>query len=296
MRRCGAMVRAAALEISSEPLALLLTLGALALGNLAPALHYHQFGEPSRMARDATLSSLLVFGLLFAVFCTGRAFRREIESGTAEMALTRPISRANFFLSHLLGAYGAYLFFALTLTASLVTAVNGAEIGGRVAEETHDLARTWGPSLACGLAPLVLAPLGGGILNRFAGFRFVPTAYGMTGVISVLAMFYRFDASLAMRLLPAAVMLLLPAAVFAAASAAFSVRWSGPTATTVSGLMLGLSLPVIGNYCLSDSLAWGGTISWGYVATAAALTIPLVAAFAYLGVRWFGEKDVSYGR
>ena len=55
MRRWFAIAKATALEIFSEPLSLLLLLSALALVILAPALHYPQFGEPTRLARDAGL-------------------------------------------------------------------------------------------------------------------------------------------------------------------------------------------------------------------------------------------------
>ena len=56
MRRHLAIVRTTALEVCSEPLAFLLTLTALGCAAVLPALHFHQFGDPSRMARDAGLS------------------------------------------------------------------------------------------------------------------------------------------------------------------------------------------------------------------------------------------------
>ena len=104
MRQFFSIARATALEMASEPLALLLTLSAMALAVLAPIMHYHQFGEASRMARDAGLSALLVFGIAYAVFCTVKSVRREIDSGTLEMALAHPVSRAGFFLAKLTGA------------------------------------------------------------------------------------------------------------------------------------------------------------------------------------------------
>ena len=99
MRRHLAIVRTTALEVCSEPLAFLLTLTALGCAAILPSLHFHQFGDPSRMARDAGLSALLIVGLFYATFCTVKAYRREIESGTLQMALAASVSRAGFFLA-----------------------------------------------------------------------------------------------------------------------------------------------------------------------------------------------------
>ena len=87
------ILKATALEILSEPLSLLVLLAALAMTVFAPAFHYHQFGEATRMARDAGFSALFACGGVLAVFTTIRAFRREVETGTLEMALAHPVSR-----------------------------------------------------------------------------------------------------------------------------------------------------------------------------------------------------------
>ena len=96
------VIKATAIEILSSPLTLLLLLAALTLAVLAPAFHYHQFGEATRMARDAGFSAIFTCGTAVAVFCTIQAFRSEIESGTLQMALSHPISRASFFISKML--------------------------------------------------------------------------------------------------------------------------------------------------------------------------------------------------
>ena len=125
MRRFRSIVKATALEILSEPLTLLVLLVALALAVLAPVFHYHQFGEPTRMARDAGLSAVLTCGSVLAIFGTIRAFRREIESGTFEMVLAHPISRGGYFLAKTLGAFLATAFFSLIVFGVLVTIVIG---------------------------------------------------------------------------------------------------------------------------------------------------------------------------
>lgn len=293
MRRWSAIVRATALEIVSEPLSLLLAISAMATAVLAPTMHYHQFGEATRMARDAGLSSLLVFGAMYAVFCTVKAFRREIESGTMQMALSHSVSRRAFFLSKLGGAFLAYLVFALTVTCVATVAVNGARIGGEIARRTGDIATMYGPSLAFAAAAIVLPPVAAAALNRFAHWRFVPSAAVMAAVLAAAGVLFRFDASTVFGFLPVAAMLLLPAAVFMTAAAAFAVRWRDNAATSLAGLLFAVSLPALGNYYLSDALSKGGSLPWSHVALAALLTAPLVAAFAVAGVGFLESSDVG---
>ncbi|MGN0846561.1 MAG: hypothetical protein ACI4RA_04160, partial [Kiritimatiellia bacterium] len=66
MRRFLALARSAALEALAEPLSAVVFLVALLTIHLAPVFHYHQFGEPGRLARECGFSALLVFGLVFA--------------------------------------------------------------------------------------------------------------------------------------------------------------------------------------------------------------------------------------
>ena len=132
MKKALSIVKATALEILSEPLTLLVLLTALVLTVMMPALHYHQFGDSTRMARDAGLSALFTCGSVIAVFCTIRTFRREIESGTLEMALAHPISRVAFFLAKTAGALTAYLVFAAIVLFTGLTIVEGASVGGQL--------------------------------------------------------------------------------------------------------------------------------------------------------------------
>lgn len=291
MRRWLSVVRTTAVEIVSEPLSFLLTLSAMGVSVVTPAMHYHQFGEADRMARDAGLSALLVFGLLFAIFPTVKAFRREIESGTLEMALAHPVSRTAFFLAKTAGAFLAYLVFAVSVTAVSSVVVKGALVGGAIAAKTGDIATVYRPSLAVAAAATVAPPVLAAALNRFARFRFSLTAMILAAAFSVAGTVCRFDPGLLGRYLPAAAALVLPAAVFVTASAAFAVRWRENAAASLAGLLAVLAVPALGGYYLSDALAKGGSVGVGFLLFAAAVTAPLVAAFALLGVHFFNGRD-----
>ena len=295
MRSVVSVVKATALEVLSEPLTLLVQLAALTMAVLAPAFHYHQFGEATRMARDAGFSALFTCGSIMAVFGTIRAFRREIESGTLQMALSHPVSRGGFFVAKTLGAAVAYLVFAATVLATSLTIIEGARVGGAYAERTGDIARLSGPLLAAGVAVMLLPLVIGAALNRFARFRFVPTAIATALMLALLAggASSVLDPALLPRHLPVAALLLCPALVLLAASAAFAVRFKANAAAAAVGIVAALCIPAAGNYYMADALSKGGVVPWSYVAIAAIAALPAAVAFLVLGIRFIGGRDVS---
>ena len=295
MRRLRSIAHATALEILSEPLSLLILLAALVITVLAPAFHYHQFGEATRMARDAGLSSVFTGGLVLAVFGTIRAFRREIESGTMAMALAHPVSRTGFFLAKTAGACAAYLVFALVVFLVALVIVDGAVIGGAIAAKSGDVARIFGPNLAEGVAVIVLPLVVAAALNRLANVRFVLSSFVLALLLSVAFAAHSSvrDAAWLLRLLPVVTLIAVFASVPLAASAAFAVRLKANVAASSAGLVLLVALPAVGNYYLADALAKGGKVSWAYVGCAALAALPAVLLFLSLGIHFINGRDVS---
>ena len=295
MRRVFSIVQATALEILSEPLSLLVLLAGLVLTVLAPAFHYHQFGEATRMARDAGLSSAFTCGAVIAIFCTIRSFRREIESGTMSMALAHPVSRTDFFLAKALGAFAAYLAFVLIIFLSALVIVDGAAIGGAVARQSGDVARLYGPNLAQGVGVIVLPLALSAALNRFARARFVLTSFALAFSLSLVcaALSIVRDAVWALRLLPVMVLILLFTSVLLSASAAFAVRLKANAAASAAGTVFLLALPAVGNYYMSDALSNGGFVPWGYVGLAALAVLPAVLLFLFRGAHVINGRDLS---
>ena len=295
MRGIRSVVKSTALEILSEPLTLLVLLAALALSVLAPAFHYHQFGEATRMARDSGFSALFTCGSIVAVFGTIRSFRREVESGTLQMALSHPVSRGGFFLAKALGAAAAYLVFAVVVFGTSLAIVEGARVGGAVAARTGNIARLSFPFLAAGLSVMLLPLLVGAALNRFARCRFVLTALVSAFVLAVAsgALGAVSDPSLLPRHLPVAALVAMPALVLLSASASFAVRFRGNAAAAAVGVVAALGMPAVGNYYMADALSKGGCVPWSYVGLAALAALPAALAFLILGVRFIGRRDVS---
>lgn len=293
MRRGRAIVFATAFELLCEPVFLLVLLAALALSVLAPAMHYHQFGEASRMARDAGVSAILVGGFAVALLGPVKTFRRELETGTAQVALSHSVSRTSFFACKTIGCALAYLIFAVAVSLTTLTVVNGAEIGGAIAAARGGMARLWGPSFACAMSAIVLPLVLGALLNRFCRVRFAMSANLLALMFAFAGSIYRLDGHLAARLMPALVLSSIPACAVLAASAAFAVRFRGNVAVALAAAVAVLLLPVLGNYCLSDALAYGGDLPLGYVLAAFVAFAPAVAIFVLAGVYFINVQDVQ---
>ncbi len=313
--RIRAVIKATTLEVVSEPLFLLLTVSAVAVLTFASFLHIHQFGEPSSMPRDIGLSTVLIFGVLFAVFSSIRVFRREIESGTLQMALSRPISREAFFLSKVAGAFLACLVFFTIVFASTVTTVIGAEVGkvhtAKMMETcgAHEEVMTetiWFVSLAVNVAVLTVPFLFGAILNRFLRFRFAATAFMVALFISVSGCCYNLFlaeaefggliaglTSHAVRILPVGLLLLAPIAIFLSLSAALSVKFKDNAVASFAGCAFLLFVPALGNYYQTQAVAKGGEFPWTYVVWALFAALPFIVAFLLLGMFLMRNKDVG---
>ena len=293
MRPYVSITQATALEVLSSPLSLLVMLAALAMEVFAPVFHYHQFGDATRMARDAAISALFTCGAVFAVFGAIRSIRREIETGTMEMALAHPVSRGGFFLAKAAGIAVAFTVFAVAVIGIALTMFAGAAVGGAIAEETAQLARVYGPCVAAGVAAMVLPLVLAAALNRFFRFRFTLTAFLLaTAIAAVAGTWSAFLAGGdAMRLVPAAVLAIAPAYVLVAAATAFAVRFRANAAAALSGVALVLMLPAADNYYRAEALARGGTIPLAYVALALAAAIPAVAGFLLIGIHFSRNRE-----
>ncbi len=265
----------------------------MALAFLAPSLHYHQFGDPKRMAMESGLSAQLILGFVYVVFCTVRAFRREIESGTLQMVLAHSVSRGMFFTAKALGAFLSYLVFAATVFALTVTVTRGAAIGEAIAQRENDIPVLFGPSSALAtaaiVAPLVIAAL----LNYIRRFRFTLTATVLLALTANGVQFVFFDGALYARLLPLAVLIVFPSVVVLASAAACAVKWRANVAISLAGALCALMLPMFGNYYLPGALARGGSLPGAYLLLAGAVSVPLALAFALAGIALFESREVA---
>lgn len=292
MRKFFTIAKATAFEIVDDPLSLLILISSSALAILGPALHYHQFGEPSRMARDAGFSALFICGILFVGFGSIRSLRRELESGTASVALSRDVGRGVFFLAKYFGSLLAYLHYASSLFLLTIIIIKGAEIGGSIALAKGDIARLYGPSFVIGTACVILPPFFAATLNKWANLRFASTSNVIMLGMLFTGAFFKFDLSLVLRVLPVALVAMLPAALVSAALLSFAVKFRINVSLSLGLLVFVLLIPFIGSYYLPETLAKGGSLSWKYVGFSFAAIAPLIAAHLFLGAALFARREI----
>ena len=171
MRRFLAIARTAAIETMSQPLSAILFPVSFFAVHLLPAMQYHRFGAPGRLARETGLSALFVFGLLFAVPAAVRAIGRELESGAAAAVLALGVSRTQYFMARMAGVLAVFaLFFSGVFSATLLSSFSCVKAAGVFVE--HGVVRVWGPAFAAGVAGAIAAFAAAALLNRFANRRF----------------------------------------------------------------------------------------------------------------------------
>lgn len=292
MRKFASITLATAVEALDDPLSLLVLLSSASLAVLAPTLHYHQFGEYTRMARDAGLSSLFLGGVVLSLFAAVRSIRRELDSNTVEMLLSRAVPRPLFIVGKFAGVMAVHILFSFTVAAITLVMMNGAAIGGEAAARTGSMARIHGPSFLVAVTALLLPPCIAACMNRFFNSRFVLAANLLMLALSSAAVFFRPDFSMAVRFAPVAFAASLPAVFVSSVALAAAVRFKSNIAATAGFLALLAFIPFVGSYYLPESLSKGGSLGWGYALAAFVSIAPCAAAAVFAGIALFARKEV----
>ena len=292
MRKFFSITKATAVELLDDPLSLLVSLSSAALAVLAPTLHYHQFGECTRMARDAGLSALFLGGAIICISGAVRSIRREFESKTSEMVLSRAVSRQSFLFAKFLGVVVSYLIFTLSISSLSIVMITGAKIGGDAAAKIGDIPKMHGVSFSIAVFAIILSPSIASFMNNFLKSRFVLSANIILCVLAMLGVFYKFDIQLISRLMPVIFTATLPALFFSAVAGSASVSLKSNAATMCGVLSAVAFIPFIGSYYLPESLAKGGSLSWSYAMFAFVSIIPWVLAALFIGAALMSRKEV----
>ncbi len=111
--RAGIIARATTKEAIRQPLFALLM--ALALISLVTNtyLPFFSFGEDFKMLMDCGLATILICGLLLAVWTSSTSIADEIEGKTAMTLLSKPINRRQFIVGKYVGIMSAVFWLLL---------------------------------------------------------------------------------------------------------------------------------------------------------------------------------------
>lgn len=107
--RLGIIASATFKEAIRQPLFLLLLALSIVILIVNTFLPFYSLGEDVKMLKDAGLATLLVCGLLLAVWTSSTSIADEIEGKTAMTLLSKPITRRQFVAGKYLGILEAVL-------------------------------------------------------------------------------------------------------------------------------------------------------------------------------------------
>src|SRR3984957_9097883 len=111
--RAGVIARATTKEAVRQPLFSLLMALALITLVMNTFLPFFSFGEDFKMLMDCGLATILICGLLLAVWTSSTSIADEIEGKTAMTLLSKPINRRQFIVGKYVGIMAAVFWLLL---------------------------------------------------------------------------------------------------------------------------------------------------------------------------------------
>jgi ABC-type transport system involved in multi-copper enzyme maturation permease subunit len=121
--RAGVIARATTKEAIRQPLFPLLMALALLVLVTNTFVPFFSFGEDYRMLIDCGLATILICGLLLAVWTSSTSIADEIEGKTAMTLLSKPINRRQFVLGKFVGIMVAVFWLILPLMIAFLLLV-----------------------------------------------------------------------------------------------------------------------------------------------------------------------------
>ena len=314
-----AVASATALELASRPETLLLLLAGVVLTALIPLLHFHDFGEPGRIARDGGLAYQLVIGTALAAFSVSRSIRDELDDGTAMAALSKPVGRGAFLVGKWLGVCAVMgRFWAATLAATIIAARVSPRFVTFADGTMGYLADAASQSMLLAAPPLALL-VGGALHNRRrARFCLAASAALTWLMLAALAATLLFDrewifspsfANAPLNVVTASLPILFATVAVSAFAAALATRLKAAAVAAVCAALVaaGLSwdavtaahpamrlLPVanVQSLWLADSIAGGECVPLPYLAVALLYAASLSSFAILLGAAALKGRDL----
>ena len=115
--RAGIIARATTKEAIRQPVFLLTLTVAIAILVINTFLPFFSLGDDIKMLKDCGLATILICGLLIAVWTASTSIAEEIEGKTAMTLLSKPINRRQFVIGKYIGIVQSVLFLIVPLSA-----------------------------------------------------------------------------------------------------------------------------------------------------------------------------------
>ena len=120
LTRAGIIARATTKEAVRQPVFLLMLFLSLVLITVNTFVPFFSMGDDLKMFKDCGLATILVSGLLLAVWTSSTSIADEIEGKTAMTLLSKPINRRQFILGKYIGILQAVSLLMLPVVAAFL--------------------------------------------------------------------------------------------------------------------------------------------------------------------------------
>ncbi|MEI6808132.1 MAG: hypothetical protein WCN95_05370 [bacterium] len=321
-RQFVALTLFTALDLVRQPISLLLTAACVVLMSFA-AMQAFQFGENGKFARDSCLALQFVFGLAAGAYGACTTLSNEIKSGTAQVILSKPVSRELFFAAKFTGlAAFVALFSVCTISATLLSEKASPEL--YVTDNSAMLLLLCSVPVALGVSALMNYRLDRPFTNTAFWLLLLCLVAGL-GLSSLFHGKVSWDScghnlanheecAIHWRLVPAGILVSMSIVVLSATALALATRLStAPVLAISAGLLLtGLLsdyllaadgagapatichsiIPDWQHYWMADALISGGIISWTYVIVAGAYASCYLLTVLASGILLFRDREL----
>src|SRR5262249_43931006 len=115
--RAGIIARATAKEALRQPVFALLLSLSLVMLVLNPFVPFFSLGDDVKMLEICGLATILISGMLLAIWTSSMSIADEIEGKTAMTLLSKPINRRQFIVGKFLGIQAAVLVLVVPIAA-----------------------------------------------------------------------------------------------------------------------------------------------------------------------------------
>jgi len=223
-----AIAKVTFLQIIRQPIFGVLTLLALGLMAIAPALTAFTLSDDNIMLQDLCLSTILLTGLLLAVFSASGAISAEIDDQTILTIVSKPISRLSFIAGKFLGVMASLLLANIFMTLTFLLVLRHGVLSAAYME--RDI-----PVIVFGFSAAGIALVFAGLANYLFDWQFSPTAMALgfpllsfaviiSGFFGKTWKFQSFGTGYSLDVLAACTLLLLAVWVLAGICLACSTR------------------------------------------------------------------------
>lgn len=258
-------------EAISQPLFLVLTVaGAVALVAYI-VIPYNTFGEDVKLLTDSGLTTIMVLGIIFAVWSASTSVSDEIEGKTALTMLSKPVSRRQFVLGKFIGILWPLLVMFIILGTILLVTISIKVVYD--ARESSQPTPDWElcyATMISAVPGLVLAYLQAAVLASISVA--ISTRLSMLPNLIIVGAIYVIGN-------------LLPQIVRSSAGDIPFVAFTGK--------FLALILPVLDHFNIQPAIAAGQPVPYAYLGMATLYCVLYCAAAMLLALLLFEDRDLA---